>query len=94
MTWKKYAFGPIILYLMLLSACGSAQPLPVPMITVQQCPPVIPCSLTAANPQTNGDLNLLIEQVEADWAACAAQVDVTYQCQQQANNDAQARRNP
>lgn len=50
--------------------------------------------MQAAAPRTNGDLNLVLEQTEADWASCAAQVDMTYNCQQKAKKDAQARRNP
>ena len=47
-----------------------------------------------ANPRTNGDLNLTLEQTEADWAVCAAQVDMIFVCQNKAKTDAQASSSP
>ncbi|WP_424451363.1 Rz1-like lysis system protein LysC [Paracandidimonas soli] len=77
---------------MTLFGCASGQPPQVPELMVNQCPPVVPCVLQAASPRTNGDLNLTLEQTEADWARCAAQVDMIYSCQQKAKPDAQADR--
>ncbi|ROT46073.1 Rz1-like lysis system protein LysC [Pusillimonas sp. NJUB218] len=91
---KKSVFGLISLCLLILSGCGSARPREVPQITLNQCPPVVPCVMQAASPRTNGELNLVLEQTEADWALCAAQVDMIYNCQQKAATDAQARRDP
>ncbi len=91
---KKYARGLSSLFLLILSGCGSVRPPVAPVITVNQCSPVVPCVMQAAAPRTNGDLNLVLEQTEADWASCAAQVDMIYNCQQKAKKDAQARRNP
>ncbi|MCD9473060.1 Rz1-like lysis system protein LysC [Photobacterium phosphoreum] len=74
-----------------LPGCGAGQVSPVPQLTVLQCPPVVPCTLTAIAPKTNGDLNLALDQAEADWAMCAAQVDMTYQCQKKAKANVKAR---
>ncbi|WP_230411591.1 Rz1-like lysis system protein LysC [Collimonas humicola] len=75
---------------MLLSGCGSVPPRPAPALTLNVCPAVTRCQLPAASPKTNGALNLALERAEAAWAVCAAQVDITYFCQQEA--DVQAKK--
>lgn len=50
------------------------------------CAPVTPCSLPAAAPRTDGDLNLLIDRLEAAWAMCAAKVDTIIKCQDEASD--------
>lgn len=88
--YKKYAIGLWACCPLLFSACASVPPSPAPRLITMQCAPVVPCTLTESRPTTNGDLNVLLDQVENDWAVCAAQVDVIYRCQQEAQ-DAQAR---
>ncbi|WP_195832061.1 Rz1-like lysis system protein LysC, partial [Yersinia enterocolitica] len=51
---------------------------------------VTACLFPAANPQTNGDLNDDIDQLEAALHACAAQIDTVLICQQEAAFDAKA----
>lgn len=82
MKMKRYAIGLILPYLMILSGCADGPPSPGPQITVNGCPTVTPCLFPAANPQTNGDLNDDIDQLEAALHACAAQVDTVFICQQ------------
>ncbi|HCP77983.1 MAG: hypothetical protein CML16_01955 [Pusillimonas sp.] len=94
MTLKRFASGLISLCLLTLLGCASGPPPQVPAVTVNQCPPVVPCVLQPANPRTNGDLNLTLEQTEADWAVCAAQVDMIFVCQNKAKTDAQASSSP
>ena len=67
--------------LLLLSACASAPTPPAQLTYIQSCPPVTRCYLPAANPRTNGELNLLLERTEAAWQFCAAQVDMIAGCQ-------------
>nr|WP_246103970.1 Rz1-like lysis system protein LysC [Yersinia kristensenii] len=86
MKMKRYAAGLIPPCLMILSGCVSDLPLPGPQITVNGCPRVTPCQFPAAEPQTNGDLNDDIDQLEAALHACAAQVDTVLTCQQGAAN--------
>ncbi|WP_392435749.1 Rz1-like lysis system protein LysC [Yersinia sp. HM-2024] len=74
----------------MLSGCADAPPSPGPQITVNGCPTVTPCLFPAASPQTNGDLNDDIDQLEAALHACAAQVDTVLICQQEAAPDAKA----
>ncbi|WP_107334205.1 MULTISPECIES: Rz1-like lysis system protein LysC [unclassified Halomonas] len=69
---------------MLLSACATAPPPPVPVITINQCAAPSPCSLPASNPQTNGELHLQLERTEAAWAQCAAEVDAIILCHNEA----------
>lgn len=90
MTLKKYAIRPISLCLLILQACASAPPSPAPALMLSSCPSVTPCLLPAADRQTNGDLSLDLERVEAAWAICAAQVDGIVTCQNEAGH-AQAR---
>nr|WP_235898779.1 Rz1-like lysis system protein LysC [Yersinia alsatica] len=82
MKMKHYAAGLILPCLMILSGCADDPPSPGPQITVNGCPTVTPCLFPAANPQTNGDLNDDIDQLEAALHACAAQVDTVLACQQ------------
>ncbi|HHH2174862.1 TPA: Rz1-like lysis system protein LysC [Yersinia enterocolitica] len=82
MKMRHYAAGLILPYLMILSGCASAPPSLGPQITVNGCPKVTPCLFPAASPQTNGDLNDDIDQLEAALHACAAQVDTVLACQQ------------
>ncbi|MFQ6288755.1 Rz1-like lysis system protein LysC [Yersinia enterocolitica] len=74
----------------MLSGCASAPPSPGPQVIVNGCPTVTPCLFPAANPQTNGDLNDDIDQLEAALHACAAQIDTVLICQQEAAPDAKA----
>ncbi|MEQ9722998.1 Rz1-like lysis system protein LysC [Yersinia alsatica] len=82
MKMKHYAIGLILPCLMILSGCADGPPSPGPQITVNGCPTVTPCLFPAAGPQTNGDLNDDIDQLEAALHACAAQVDTVLACQQ------------
>ncbi|HFT8240544.1 TPA: Rz1-like lysis system protein LysC [Yersinia enterocolitica] len=82
MKMKHYAAGLILPCLMILSGCADGPPSPGPQITVNGCPTVTPCLFPAASPQTNGDLNDDIDQLEAALHACAAQVDTVLACQQ------------
>ncbi|ATM96163.1 Rz1-like lysis system protein LysC [Yersinia frederiksenii] len=75
---------------MILSGCADGPPSPGPKITVNGCPTVTPCLFPAASPQTNGDLNDDIDQLEAALHACAAQIDTVLICQQEAASDAKA----
>lgn len=81
MMLKRYALGLISLCLMILSGCASGGEAPVPPLMVQSCPKVRACHLTAVSPKTNGELNLALEQAYADWAHCAAQIDMVVGCQ-------------
>ncbi|EKN6222691.1 hypothetical protein DVQ50_08300 [Yersinia enterocolitica] len=71
---------------MILSGCVNGLPSPGPQITVNGCPKVTPCQFPATEPQTNGDLNDDIDQLEAALHACAAQIDTVLACQQGAAN--------
>ncbi|WP_076879656.1 Rz1-like lysis system protein LysC [Bordetella sp. H567] len=82
--------GLISLCLTLLSGCASVQPSPDLPPIPSTCPIVSPCSLTASNPRTSGDLNLQLERAENDWAICAAVVDSIVKCQSEPA-DAKAR---
>jgi len=53
---------------------------------VTGCPAVTRCTLSATDPATNGELLDDQDITEADWAACAAKVDLVYECQQKAAN--------
>lgn len=82
MKMKPYAVGLTLPCLMILSGCVSAPPSLGPQITVNGCPKVTACQFPAASPQTNGDLNDDIDQLEAALHACAAQIDTVLACQQ------------
>ncbi|MCI4030731.1 Rz1-like lysis system protein LysC [Dickeya dianthicola] len=66
---------------MILSGCASAPPSQVAVLTVNGCPRLTPCRFPAASPQTNGELNSLLDETEAALATCADQVDVIIACQ-------------
>jgi hypothetical protein len=42
---------------------------------------VVPCSLQATHPTSNGELLTDQDRAEAAWADCAAQVDMVYRHQ-------------
>ncbi|MEN5255235.1 Rz1-like lysis system protein LysC [Pseudomonas protegens] len=67
---------------MLLAGCASAPPSPAPTLIVSGCPAVVPCSLPATSPSSNGDLITDQDSSEAAWAECAGQVDMIYRYQQ------------
>ncbi|MGK3121154.1 Rz1-like lysis system protein LysC [Pseudomonas corrugata] len=66
----------------LLAGCASAPQSPEPLRIETGCPAVVPCTLSATNPDKNGALLNDQEATESDWAQCAAQVDMVYQHQQ------------
>nr|WP_237431775.1 Rz1-like lysis system protein LysC [Dickeya fangzhongdai] len=66
---------------MILSGCVSAPPSQVAVLTVNGCPRLTPCRFPAASPQTNGELNSLLDETEAALATCADQVDAIIACQ-------------
>lgn len=70
--------GSLSLCLALLVGCASGQPSPEQKLFVSGCPAVVPCSLPATAPASNGDLLTDTERLEAAWAECAAQVDMVY----------------
>ena len=75
--------GLILLCPLLLSACASDLPLVAAPPIDNGCPRVVPCSLPPANPRSNEGLSQEIDQLEQAWHACAAQVDMVVECQQQ-----------
>jgi len=79
---RNFVIRLILPCLLLLSACATVAPPPVPRLTVTACAPVMPCILSASRPMTNGELLMALERIEADWALCAAQVDAIIACQQ------------
>lgn len=78
----NFAYGLTSLCLTLLAGCVSAPPSPEPLLIATGCPAVVPCTLSATNPDKNGALLNDQEATESDWAQCAAQVDMVYQYQQ------------
>lgn len=81
MKTPKSIAGLTILCLMLLQACSGVRPSPAPVLFINGCPAVIPCSLPASRPLNNGQLGSALMAAEAAWAECAAQVDMIEQCQ-------------
>ncbi|WP_318010468.1 Rz1-like lysis system protein LysC [Pseudomonas sp. P116] len=77
-----YAIGLPSFCLMLLAGCASAPLSPAPTLIVSGCPAVVPCTLPATSPRSNGDQLTDQDRVEAAWADCASQVDMVYQHQQ------------
>ncbi|WP_218191842.1 Rz1-like lysis system protein LysC [Pseudomonas sp. B11(2017)] len=78
MRTPTYATGLPSLCLTLLAGCASAPPSPAPTLIVSGCPAVVPCTLPATRPQSNGDQLSDQDRVEAAWADCASQVDMVY----------------
>ena len=89
MKMKNYASGLAQSCLILLAACAPAPPLPAPQTIALGCPAVTPCTLSPTEPQTNGHLLTDVDVTEADWAECAAKVDMVYQHQEQQRVQAQ-----
>lgn len=83
MKTKSYASGLMLICLSLLAACGTVQPSPAPQTIEIGCPAVTPCTLSPTQPQANGHLLNDADVIEADWAECAAKVDMVYQHQEQ-----------
>ena len=83
MKTNIYASGLILSCLMLLAACAPAPQLPAPQPIEIGCPAVTPCTLSPTQPQANGHLLNDADVIEADWAECAAKVDMVYQHQEQ-----------
>lgn len=82
MRMPNFAYGLTSLCLTLLAGCASAPPSPEPLRIETGCPAVVPCTLSATNPDKNGALLNDQEVTESDWAQCAAQVDMVYEHQQ------------
>lgn len=75
------ALGLLSPCLMLLAGCASAPPSQAPTLIVSGCPAVVPCSLPATRPSSNGELMSDQDTAEAAWAECAGQVDMIYRYQ-------------
>lgn len=88
MKMKTCAAGLIPLCLILLSGCASDQPSPEVNLTVSGCPKITRCQLDPAAPRSNGDLNALLDETEAAWAACADKVDTIISCQEKDDEQA------
>ena len=52
------------------------------------CPKITRCQLDPAAPRNNGDLNALLDETEAAWAACADKVDTIIICQEKDDEQA------
>ena len=87
MKTNKYAIGPLLLSLLLLSACATTPPSPAPRLIEKRAPAVTRCALPAVAVRNNGDLNTALDRAEAAWAECAAQVDMIVDRQQKAARD-------
>ncbi|MCO7537804.1 Rz1-like lysis system protein LysC [Pseudomonas asiatica] len=81
MKSRNFRIGLSALCLTLLAGCASVPPSPAPTLTVSGCPVVVPCTLQATSPTSNGQLLTDQERTELAWAECAAQVDLVYQHQ-------------
>lgn len=77
--------GAISLFLMILSACSTAEP----HYLINQCPVITTCQLRDYTVERNEDLVEALLQVEEDWSFCAAKVDVIVKCQERARAKAQ-----
>ena len=88
MKMKTCAAGLIPLCLILLSGCASDRPSPEVNLTVSGCPKITRCQLDPAAPRNNGDLNALLDETEAAWAACADKVDTIISCQEKDDEQA------
>lgn len=87
MKTKSFLIGLTMSCLILLSGCAKDQPLPALQIIKTGCPAVTACTLTATNPDNNGNLLSDIEAVEADWAMCAGKVDLIIEYNEQHKNE-------
>ncbi len=76
MKTKIYAIGPLLLSLVLLSACATTTPSPAPQLIEKRAPAVTRCTLPAVTIRNNGDLQAALDRAEAAWAECAAEVDM------------------
>ena len=81
MKAQNSACGLLVLCLLTLSACTQVPLSPAPPITLQECQAVTRCTLPAMAPTTNGALDDALHMVKAAWAACAAKVDMVFDCQ-------------
>ena len=84
MRTQNFVSGLLFSCLLLLAACGNAPLSPERPLIETGCPAVTRCTLSATEPTTNGELLEDQDITEADWAACAAKVDMVYECQQKA----------
>ncbi|QFH51096.1 hypothetical protein FR819_18230 [Leclercia adecarboxylata] len=57
-------------------------------LTVSGCPRVTQCRLERSVPRSNGDLNEVLDETEAAWAACADKVDTIIACQERDSEQA------
>ncbi|MEK6305811.1 MAG: Rz1-like lysis system protein LysC [Pantoea dispersa] len=71
-----------------MSGCASVRPSPEVSLTVSGCPKITRCQLGPAGPRINGDLNALLDETEAAWAACADKVDTIISCQEKDDEQA------
>ncbi|WP_374700465.1 Rz1-like lysis system protein LysC [Iodobacter sp. BJB302] len=71
----------------MLSACASAPKSPAVQLIGIGCPSVTACRLPASQARTNGELSLAIDDLEAAWHSCAAQVDMIQSCQAKMKHD-------
>ncbi|EOI5714397.1 Rz1-like lysis system protein LysC [Cronobacter turicensis] len=71
-----------------LSGCGSGRPSPEVQLIVSGCPRVTQCRLERSAPRSNGDLNAVLDETEAAWAACADKVDTIIACQERDSEQA------
>ncbi|WP_410725616.1 Rz1-like lysis system protein LysC [Citrobacter portucalensis] len=61
---------------------------PEQQVIVLSCPKVTRCTLRASAPATNGELLMAKARAEADWAVCAARVDMIVDCQEKQDEKA------
>ncbi|MBY0444706.1 MAG: Rz1-like lysis system protein LysC [Burkholderiales bacterium] len=87
MKAKKSGIGLMLACLLMLSACASAPKSPAVQLIKIGCPTVTACRLPASQIQTNGELNQAIDDLEAAWHSCAAQVDMIQSCQAKMKHD-------
>ncbi|HIB8288705.1 TPA: Rz1-like lysis system protein LysC [Escherichia coli] len=74
--------------MLILSGCGTDRLLPEVQLTVSGCPKVTQCRLDRSAPRSNGDLNAVLDETEAAWAACADKVDTIIACQERESEQA------
>ncbi|MCA8875861.1 Rz1-like lysis system protein LysC [Erwinia pyrifoliae] len=73
---------------MILSGCAADRRSPEAHLTVSGCPEVTPCRLERSAPRDNGDLNAVLDETEAAWAACADKVDTLINWQKRESEQA------